>query len=225
MCSNNKMIKQTKQNFNNKKLLIEISIFILILISAYFIYSFDFFSLYNSEKYVEIINSYGVLAPLFYILLMALAIIISPIPSLPLAAISGIVFGSFLGTLYSVIGATIGAVIAFLIARVLGRNYIITKFGKNNFFLEKYSQNNLMAIIFIMRLFPFFQFDIISYGSGITKIKLWKFTLATVFGMIPMTYLFVKSGDLIFSNNILGFLFMIIIIVIMYLVPKYYKFQ
>jgi len=127
----------------------------------------------------------------------------------------------FFGTLYSLIGSAIGAVIAFMIARFLGREWILIKFGKKGFFLEKYGENNLAFVIFIMRLFPFFQFDIVSYGAGLTKISLWKFTLATLIGMIPMTYVFVKSGDLLVSRSIFGIIFIIIIVLGMYIVARF----
>jgi len=53
---------------------------------------------------------------------MAAAIVVSPIPSAPLAFAGGLFFGPTLGTLYSVVGATVGAGAAFLIARGLGRS-------------------------------------------------------------------------------------------------------
>jgi uncharacterized membrane protein YdjX (TVP38/TMEM64 family) len=63
----------------------------------------------------------GYFAPIIYMLLMAAAVIISPIPSLPLDITAGAFFGPFLGTVYSVAGALAGALVSFLIARSLGR--------------------------------------------------------------------------------------------------------
>ncbi len=52
---------------------------------------------------------------------MATAVVVSPIPSLPLDIAAGSFFGPLLGTLYAATGALAGAVLSFLIARLLGR--------------------------------------------------------------------------------------------------------
>src|SRR4030065_880940 len=66
----------------------------------------------------------GVWGPLLIVGLMALAIVLNPIPSAPIALVSGAVFGHAWGTLYVVLGAAIGALIAFAIARVLGHDLL-----------------------------------------------------------------------------------------------------
>ena len=57
-------------------------------------------------------------------LVMALAIVVTPIPSLPLDIAAGAFFGPLLGTLYSALGALGGSAISFLIARLLGRDLV-----------------------------------------------------------------------------------------------------
>ncbi len=47
----------------------------------------------------------GHLAPLLLISMMTVAVILSPIPSLPLDLAAGAFFGPFMGTLYSVAGS------------------------------------------------------------------------------------------------------------------------
>ena len=172
---------------------------------------------------VELLQSFGSLSPLIYILIMALAIVISPIPSLPLVIASGIVYGNFEGFLYSIIGAQIGAMIAFFISRYFARDYVIKKFSKQIKFMERYSDNTLMIIIFILRLFPFVQFDVISYGAGITKIRWYKFAIATFFGMMPPTYLFVSTGSFLVSNTLIGILLFVIITLLILFLPKIFN--
>jgi len=52
---------------------------------------------------------------------MIVAVIIGPIPKVPISVASGLVFGPFLGFLYSMFGALIGAAASFWIAREAGR--------------------------------------------------------------------------------------------------------
>ena len=115
--------KNSKQKPKKNKKLIILAVFFSIII-FYFVlsHSFHFASYFNVNNINQQIESVGVFGPLFFILLMALAIVISPIPSLPLDAAAGIVWGPWLATLYASIGALMGAVIAFSIARYLGKD-------------------------------------------------------------------------------------------------------
>jgi uncharacterized membrane protein YdjX (TVP38/TMEM64 family) len=82
---------------------------------------------------------------------------------------------------------------------------------------EKY----LTIIVFATRLLPIFNFDIISYAAGLTRMNPWKFALATFLGMLPATYFFAYSGEsLILGNMWLTFTFSIILIVSIYYGPR-----
>ncbi|MFZ1747640.1 MAG: hypothetical protein WAU17_17120 [Nitrospirales bacterium] len=55
---------------------------------------------------------------------MALAVIISPIPGLPLDIAAGAASGLFLGASYAVPGAELGVIVSFLIGRAVGREVL-----------------------------------------------------------------------------------------------------
>jgi len=130
----------------------------------------------------------GALAPFLFISMMTVAVVISPLPSLPLDLAAGAFFGPFLGTLYSVTGALIGSIIAFMIARTVGRE-IIERFLRGHInFCSRCSDRLVTKIVFLSRLLPIVSFDIVSYGAGLTRISLKKFAIATFFGMIPLTF-------------------------------------
>ena len=65
------------------------------------------------------IQALGVVGPLVIIGLMIVAIIMSPIPSAPIALAAGAVYGHMAGAIYVAIGAELGAIIAFYIARLI----------------------------------------------------------------------------------------------------------
>jgi uncharacterized membrane protein YdjX (TVP38/TMEM64 family) len=67
------------------------------------------------------IMGYGYWAPLAYMGIFALQILVAPMPGQFLGIMSGYVFGIFLGSLYSIVALTIGAGLAMYIARRLGR--------------------------------------------------------------------------------------------------------
>lgn len=136
----------------------------------------------------------GVWGPLLIVGLMALAIVLNPIPSAPIALVSGAVFGHAWGTLYVVLGAEIGALIAFAIARVLGHDLLRRLFGERVALGWLGSQNALTWMVFVSRLLPFVSFDLVSYGAGLTPLKAWRFALATLLGLIPASFLLAHFG-------------------------------
>ena len=155
----------------------------------------DFGETFYPERIVDYLDAWGPIGPLVFILMMTTAVVISPIPSLPLDLAAGAAFGPFLGTTYAVIGAEIGAIISFLIGRGLGKEAINRLLKINVMFCETCSDHHLMGLVFFARLFPFFSFDLVSYGAGLTNMSLRAFALATFFGMIPPTYALTYFGS------------------------------
>jgi uncharacterized membrane protein YdjX (TVP38/TMEM64 family) len=146
------------------------------------------------DSMVAEIRRLGVVGPFLVIALMALAVVFNPLPSAPVALASGAVYGHSWGTIYIIIGATLGAVIAFLIARISGYQ-AVRKLLPANWFLNRGStQSALMFSIFISRLIPFLSFDLISYAAGLTPISLWRYFLATLFGLMPASFLLAHFG-------------------------------
>ncbi|NKB82039.1 MAG: TVP38/TMEM64 family protein [Nitrospirales bacterium] len=165
-------------------------------------FAFQFFDIYevmNPTQLVNYLHSLGGFGPVVFIVMMTTAVIISPIPSLPLDLAAGIAFGPMLGTVYAVIGAEIGAIVSFVIGRVLGREVISRLLGVNVVFCEKCSDHHLIGLVFVSRLLPIFSFDIVSYGAGLTNISLRAFALATLVGMIPPTFALTYLGGSIIS--------------------------
>lgn len=153
----------------------------------------------NSSHLGELLQSLGPWGPLILIASMATAVIIPPIPSLPLDLASGAAFGPLLGTTYAVIGAAIGAIISFLIGRALGRDGISRLLRVDAVFCETCSDHHVGLLIFLARLIPLFSFDVVSYGAGFTTISLRTFSLATIAGMIPPTFAFTYLGSSVVS--------------------------
>jgi len=134
--------------------------------------------------------------------LMAMAIVFNPIPSAPIALVSGAIFGHTWGTVYIVIGALIGAIIAFFIARLAGREIVSRFTGKISAPSWIGTQNSMMITVLISRLVPFISFDLVSYGAGLTSIRLWRFSLATFFGLMPASFVLAHFGSEMTAENL-----------------------
>ena len=161
--------------------------------------SFGFERYLTPSVLIDWLRDAGSLAPLLLIGSMACAVVIPPIPSLPLDLAAGAVFGPFYGALYAIIGAEIGAIGCFLLARALGRDALSKLLRTEATFCQMCSDHQLMGLVFFARLIPVFSFDVVSYGAGLTNISLKTFALATFVGMAPPTFAFTYLGSSVIS--------------------------
>jgi uncharacterized membrane protein YdjX (TVP38/TMEM64 family) len=73
----------------------------------------DIGEIFRPDQLTRWLSEAGPSAPFLFMRLMALAVIIRPIPSLPLDIAAGAAFGPFLGAAYAVLGAELGALVSF----------------------------------------------------------------------------------------------------------------
>jgi uncharacterized membrane protein YdjX (TVP38/TMEM64 family) len=163
--------------------------------------SFDYERYLSLASLTQRLDDAGPWAPLLLIGSMTLAVIIPPIPSLPLDLAAGATFGPFYGALYAVIGAEIGSIICFLMARALGREALSRLLKTDAMFCQMCTDHQLMGAIFLARLIPIFSFEVVSFGAGFTNVSLKTFALATLVGMAPPTFAFTYLGSSIISTQ------------------------
>lgn len=130
----------------------------------------------------------GPLGPIAIVALMTLAVVISPLPSAPIAIAAGAAYGHVLGTGLVLAGALAGAVIAFALARFLGREFVVRWVGSAPDAGLLGSQNFLTWAVFVSRLMPFVSFDLVSYAAGLSALRPWRFVLATLAGIVPASF-------------------------------------
>lgn len=147
------------------------------------------------ERIRDWLDGFGVWAPLVFMAAMTVAVVVSPVPSVPLDVAAGLAFGLVWGTIYTLIGAEIGAIIAFGIARRLGRPWLARRLPATTMArIDALSARSGVKAILLMRLLPVFQFDWVSYAAGLTAISFWAFAVATFVGMIPPVIAIVAVG-------------------------------
>ncbi|MCU0532376.1 MAG: TVP38/TMEM64 family protein [Hydrococcus sp. Prado102] len=176
-------------------------------------------NLFAPEGFKQSIKNFGFLGSLVYIGVLALSVVVSPIPSAPLAVVAGTVWGSLRAGVYSVIGGFLGSLIAYYLGRTLGRSAIKALTGKIVYFSKQRGEAYLSWLIFLTRLLPVFSFDLISYGAGIAGLSLPKYALATLLGMIPSTFLLTYVGDAWSVGMPLGVIISAIFVVVLIGLP------
>jgi uncharacterized membrane protein YdjX (TVP38/TMEM64 family) len=175
----------------------------------------------NPAQLLAILQSdnQGWTGPLMIIGLMTMAIVFNPIPSAPVALVAGAIYGHTWGTVYIVIGALIGAIIAFLISRLAGRAVICRLLGEHNIPSWIGSQNSMMITVLISRLVPFISFDLVSYAAGLTSLRLWRFFIATLIGLLPASFLLAHFGSKMTPDNLNESMSYVFIIGVLILLP------
>ena len=196
------------------------ALFTLAFAALAMVFWFDLQEILQPHLVADWLREAGPFGPLVFIALMAAAVVISPIPSLPLDIAAGATFGPMLGTAYAVIGAEIGAIASFLIGRALGRDVLTRLLRTNVAFCERCSDRHLAIFVFLARLVPLFSFDIISYGAGLTNMSLRTFAAVTFAGMIPPTLALTYAGSQVVSGAWLLILSGLAMVGMMLLIPK-----
>lgn len=200
-------MKERVKNFFKKNWLI---LLILILVISWFFYSYFakgiIYSTINSDvdSVKSTIESFGFYSYIIFILLVILEVVLAFIPPLVLYAVAGTLFGGFLGGVLTLIGNMIGTWICFKIARRYGKKFVEKKMSdKLKIKFNKFFDKNGGLAIFILRVNPLTTSDLVSYLSGLTKIKTMKFLIATGLGLIPMIFVQTYLGDLIKDSPVL----------------------
>ena len=165
------------------------------------------------------LKSQGAVGPLLLMLLMLIAVVVGPIPTLPVSATAGLAFGVLPGTAIAATGAVVGALLAFWIARFLGREAICRRFPDNPVLARDGSQRFLTITILLTRLIPVFSFALISYAAGVTAIHTWRFVAATTIGMLPRTRGVAWLGYTFKLNPVLSVLAGLAILAVMVWLP------
>lgn len=179
------------------------------------------------ESVKSFILSFGIWAPLIYIIMFTL-IPLTLFPDAILAIASGTIFGVFWGTVYTMIGALCGASLSFFIARFLGREWVLKLIRHKAQWFDDGVEKQGFLIILIMRLVPLIPFDIISYGAGLSKIKYSDFMMGSMLGIIPGVVIYVNLGDKALDVHSPAFMISIALLIglfsLSYLIKKKYSF-
>ena len=157
----------------------------------------------TKELIMEFLENYKTESILVYIAMQAVQIIISVIPGQAFQFAAGILWGFFLGLLFSLIGAFVGTTISFYLAKLLGRDamHLLFTEEKMNWFVEKLNSRKAYTIVFLIYLIPGLPKDIMSYAAGISSMNFKAFLIFSMIGRTPAMSGSLLIGALYFSGH------------------------
>lgn len=160
--------------------------------------------LQDEDAIRQLVEGFGVFAPLVFVIIIVLEVVLGPVPGGPLYFVAGVLFHPLLGGTLALLGNMIGAAIAFLLARLLGRGWV-ERLAKDSHLqhLDKMSGKHGPLVIFLLRINPFTSTDILSYLAGLSRMRFSSFLIATTLGLAPLAYLFAYAGDIFLDSALL----------------------
>lgn len=120
----------------NRQNIVALTVLILSLLVYWWLRTKSEVDLLHPEELRETIQDLGWQGIIVYISLIALAVVMSPIPGALLTVAAGAVWGTFFAGIYSVIGGFLGGLIAYFIGRILRRTAVYTMTGKVIYFTK-----------------------------------------------------------------------------------------
>ena len=145
----------------------------------------------------EKVRSFGAFAPIVFMLLMALQVVIAFIPGGPLELIGGMLFGSGLGLLVTAAGAFLGTLCVYGLVRCFGKPLV-------DFFVPEEKAKSLRILqdeeklefwVFVLFLIPGIPKDLLTYLTPLTRIRGRDFLLLSTVGRFPSLAASVLVGD------------------------------
>src|SRR5215470_11793426 len=179
--------------------------------------------LYVDKRFLKhTLREWGILAPVIFIGMQALQVIIAPIPGEVTGILGGYLFGEWVGLFYSTIGLTVGSLAAFTVGRWLGAHYVQRLVSpeiwrKLGFIVEAEGA----IICFVIFLIPGLPKDMTCYLFGLSPMPFWVFTVVSTLGRLPGTWVLSAQGARTASGDYLQ-LVLLTAIALAIALPLYY---
>lgn len=171
------------------------------------------------EQLRNYVESWSSWAPVVFVSIQALQVVIAPIPGELTGAVGGFIFGTAPSVIYSTIGLTAGSVVAFLTARVIGLPLV--KLAVSPSTLAKFhflTERRGTVITFVLFAIPGFPKDILCYVLGISPMGLIPFSLVCSLGRLPGTVMLSVCGCAVYDEDWTSLVAVIIVCLATFLV-------
>ncbi len=170
------------------KMIVLILFFVGISVIAYFL-SGDIYSLIKDPALLkEWMTVFGNFEVLIFILIQAFQVIIFIVPGELVEIAAGFLFGTTLGSIYSILGIALGSAASFIIARFLGYDFVRwvvpeQMFNRWDVFINEEKSGG--TVLFLLYFIPGTPKDALAYFAGITPVSYLKFIFISMFARLP----------------------------------------
>jgi uncharacterized membrane protein YdjX (TVP38/TMEM64 family) len=141
----------------------------------------------TTERLREWISAAGPTAPLVFVAIQALQVIVFFIPGEIPQVVGGYLFGLWAGTILSLAGIALGSLFTFSIARALGVPFVHALFNGSKVDRVRRILESPRAKLsfFLLFLIPGLPKDILCYAAGLSSMRLLVFLPFSTLGRLP----------------------------------------
>jgi uncharacterized membrane protein YdjX (TVP38/TMEM64 family) len=155
----------------------------------------------------ETVQSFGPWAPVAFVGLQALQVVLAPVPGQTLGFLGGYLFGSIAGTAYSMLGVVAGSWLVFRFARSYGRDAVASWISGDVLArFDGFVDDRGEAALFLVFLLPAFPDDAICFLAGLSELRARRFLLLLVVGRVPSFAAVSLAGDQFARAQVVPFL-------------------
>jgi uncharacterized membrane protein YdjX (TVP38/TMEM64 family) len=164
-----------------------VGLVVAILIAPLLIWGRHLYALVQNQQRIRAwVEGFGLWGPAAIVILEFGQTLMAPIPGQAIEAVSGYLFGPWLGTLYAMIGIATGSLLNFALARRFGRPLMARLAGARRLArLDDLAERGGSLFFFLLWLFPLVPDDLACLASGLTPMPTRQFLLLMIVGRFP----------------------------------------
>ena len=167
------------------------------------------------ERFRAWVDEQGIPAPIAFLGMLVLQIVVAVIPGEPLEIAAGYAFGAVEGTLLCLFGAFLGRVAVFLLVRKLGARAVDVFFPLDKLNELKFLQNKRRLTLWVFFLFflPGTPKDVLCYVVGLTDLPLRSWLIISAIAPLPSIVTSTIGGDALGMGDY-GFALLVFVITV-----------
>jgi uncharacterized membrane protein YdjX (TVP38/TMEM64 family) len=170
----------------------------------------------TEENLTDLLEKYRSLGPFPGILLTFMKSFIPPLPTILIVGVNAVVYGLWLGFLYSWIGIVSGCLVTFLLVRKIAGHPYLERWAQKPKVKKSmlWIRRNAFSYVFLLSIFPVGPFVVINMAAGIARMRLRSFILAICFGkaIMVLSVSFIGYDLARFKRNPLEILYVLLFI-------------
>ncbi len=109
--------------------------------------------------------------------------------------LGGYAFGFIEGTALALLATTLGCITAFAYARLLGRDFVVTRFPRRVRKIDNFLHGNPLTMTLLIRLLPVGSNLVTNLAAGVSGVRGVPFVVGSAIGYLPQTIIFALIGS------------------------------
>lgn len=117
------------------------------------------------------------------------------LPRQVICFLGGYAFGLVTGTILALLGTLLGCILAFFYARLLGRNFVASRFSNRVRNIDDFLRDNPLSMTLLIRLLPLGSNLLTNLAAGVSSVNPLPFFQGSAIGYFPQTLIFALVGS------------------------------